>query len=123
MMDILQVALAGLPGLLPRRTIKYYRGVDYVTVNSTVARTTVDYEDDRGVRMTSEIRDYLIKVGDLEIGGVSLKPEERDKIVDENEGTMMTYMVMGIDAGIPWRYTDRYHTMFRIHTREVDEDE
>lgn len=122
MVDLLQTALSGLSKMLPHRQVRYQRGESYVDLESaTVAVTTVDYEDEHGVRLKAEIRDYLISPADLILDDVQVEPQESDEIIDTNEGGTKTYVVMGIEAGVAWRYTDRYHTMFRIHTREADE--
>jgi len=121
MTDILQTAMAMLPKLLPRRIVRYQRVDDYVNLEVTVGSTTVDYEDEHEVRLKAEIRDYLIPVADLILSDANTEPEEGDLIIDTEEGATRTYTVMGIESGVPWRHTDRYHTMFRIHTRQTDE--
>jgi len=121
MTDILQMA-TGLLRLLPHRTIRYSRGEDYVNLeNATVGRTRVDYEDEHGVRMVGEIRNYLIPAKDLIINNSLTEPEEGDVIIDTNEGTTKTYWVMGTEGSEAWRYTDRYHAMLRVYVRETDE--
>jgi len=121
MSDLIQQALAGLPKLLPKRTVRYVRGDDYVDIDVTVGSTIVGYEDDHGVRLKAEVRDYLIEPGYLILSDVEIEPTEGDTIIDTTEGATRTYEVMPIGDGIAWRWTDRYHTMFRIHTRQSDE--
>lgn len=121
MTDMLQMALAGFPKMLPRREIQYRRGGSHVNLECTVGRTIMDYESEHGVRIKAETRDYLIAPKDLVLDDAQVEPEEGDEIIDTNEGTTQTYQVMETEFGIAWRYTDRYHTMFRVHVREVDE--
>lgn len=121
MVDLLQVATGGLRVLLPQRKVRYSTDDGYVDLDVTVAATRVDYEDEHGVRMKAEIRDYLIDPLKLVIGDSRVEPQEGHKIVDTTEGATRTYEVMSIGDGIAWRYTDRFHTMLRVHTRQSDE--
>jgi len=121
MSDLIQQALAGLPKLLPKRIVRYVRGVDYVDIDVTVGGTRVDYEDESGVHVRAEIRDYLIVPGELILSDVVIVPTEGDEIIDSNEGDTSTFQIMNSIEGIGWRYTDRYHTLLRVHTREVSE--
>jgi len=121
MSDLIQQALAGLPKLLPKRIVRYVRGVDYVDIEVTVGGTRVDYEDESGVHVRAEIRDYLIVPGELILSDVVIVPTEGDEIIDSNEGDTSTFQIMNSIEGIGWRYTDRYHTLLRVHTREVSE--
>jgi len=122
MTDILQAALAAIPSLVPKREIRYSRGDDFVILNATVGATRIDYRDENGIRLKSEVRDYLIKPADLIIADNLTEPVEGDEIIDTNEdAATRTYTVMGIEAGEPWRWTDRYHIMYRVHTRQTDE--
>jgi len=121
MTDFIQLALGALPVLLPKRTVTYMRGTNSVVIEVTVGRTSVEYEDDHGVRIRSEIRDYLIVPSDLILNSVEIEPEEGDKVIDNNEGNTSTYVVMGTEYGQSWRWTDRYHTLMRVHAREMSE--
>ena len=123
MADLIQTALSALPLLLPRRNVKYQRGVEWVEVEATVARSIVEYITDAGVRVRAEVRDYLIKPSLLELEGVTIEPRTGDIITDDNEGKEVVYKVLPDASGESWRYTDRYHTLLRVHTKEVEEDE
>lgn len=124
MTDVLQSAIAAVPNLIPRRIVRYKRGEDHIGLHATVGSTRIDYEDEHGVRLRAEVRDYLIKPADLVISDVTVEPEEGDEIIDSGEGGIpRTYQVMGVESGRAWRWTDRYHTMYRIHTKQTDEVE
>ena len=122
MSDILKLAMAALPGLLPSRTVRYQRGDNYVDIDVTVGATRVDYSDEHGVRFKSHVRDYLIPVVDLILSGEAIEPLESDTIVDTNDGTTATWKLMDIEGGEAWRYMERYHTMYRVHVRMEDEE-
>lgn len=90
-------------------------------LEATIARTILYQTDNNGMRVRAEMRDYLIKPALLVLNSVQVEPEEEDLIIDTNEGTTVTYKVMSGDAGESWRYTDRYHSLLRIHVKEVAE--
>lgn len=123
MTDLIKTALSALPSLIPRRKIKYQRGVEWAEVDATVARSVVEYFDNAGVRVRSEVRDYLIKPSLLVLAGVTVEPKEGDVITDSGEGTKVTYKLLPDAAGEAWRYTDRYHTLLRVHVKEIDEED
>jgi len=122
MSDILKRAMSILPKILPQRTVRYSDGTYYVDVGVTVGQTRVDYADENGVRIKSHVRDYLIPVVDLILNAVAIEPEETHTIVDTNDGATATWTLMDIEGGEAWRYTDRYHTMYRVHVRTTAEE-
>ena len=119
MSDYLQTVLGGLKNFLPKRTIVYARGENTVTLQATVASTDTDQYIENGLRIRSQIRDYLIVPGDLILDSEVVEPEDGDIITDTSEGSTSVYTVMCIDGGESWRWTDRYHTLLRVHTRET----
>ena len=121
MVDLLQAAVGGLRAMLPQREVRYSRGGHYVDLDVTVAVTSVDYEDEHGVRMKAAIRDYIIDPLKLVLDGSQVEPEEGDTIIDTLEGATRTFEVMSTEGGVAWRYTDRFYTMLRIHTKQSDE--
>ena len=122
MADFLQMAEQMVPKLIPRRNVRYERGDYFVVLEATVARTILYNTDDYGRRMRAETRDYLIEPALIVLNGSEVLPAEEDLIIDTNEGGTVTYKVMRGDAGESWRWTDRYHGMLRIHTKEVAEE-
>lgn len=119
MVDLLQTALAALPKLIPRRKVGYQRGDEQIWIDATVGRTALYYVDESGVRQFGEIRDYLIVPAELAFHGVEVEPEEDDLIIDTEDGNRIFHIMA--DSGEVWRYTDRYRTMYRIHTKGSDE--
>lgn len=118
MPDMLQSALSALPKLIPRREVGYRRGSVTITIKVTVGRSKIDYaDDDNNVRRFNEVRDYLIVPALLVISGSLTEPKEGDIIIDDS----ILWRVVP-EAGEFWRYTDRYHTMFRVHVVESDDE-
>jgi len=125
MADLIQSALASLKGWLPKRTVKYQRGDLEIELEATVARTMLRYTDEHGARRFMEVRDYLIDPSDLipYVGGDKFEPAEGHRILDSEEGFLgeRTYEVSSGGEEEVWRWTDRYHTLLRVHTVEIDE--
>ena len=122
MTDFLRDCVGFVTALLPKRTVKYQRDTFWKdNLEVTVGRTIIRYTQDEGVRLAVEVRDYLITPADLVIGGEVIEPDEGDLIFDSGEGVERTYRVIAVEGEI-WRYTDRYHTLYRIHTKEVERD-
>jgi len=118
--DLLQNAVAALPLLIPRRTVTYRQGGVAISISATPGRSIVEYDGDDGMRIRVEMRNYLIQVSELVIGGIEIKPKEGDTITDDNEGSTVTYIVAS-DGGMSWRWSSRYHTMYRVIVKERSE--
>ena len=110
-----------VPKLIPKREVRYQRGDWWVELDATVGSTILTSTDEYGVRTRTEMRDYLIEPALLIIGGIQVEPAEGDKIIDTGEGKTRTYMVMQGQGEEAWRYTDRYHSLLRIHVKEIEE--
>ena len=121
MVDFLQLAEQMVPKLVPRRTVRYQRGVLWVEFEVTVGRSIVNWHDDYGMRHRAEQRDYIFEAALLILGGSVVEPADGDEIVDTAEGATRTYVVASAAGEVGWRYTDRYHTMLRVHVKEIDE--
>ncbi len=119
MTDLIESALSALPLLMPHRKVRYQRGSEVIWLyNATIARTAYIWVDNNDIRHVSEGRDYLVPPDDLVLGGVVVTPIEGDQIIDE--GNRFTVMAEG--DGEVFRYTERYHTLLRIHTKENDDE-
>lgn len=123
MTDLLKTALALVPALLPSRKVTYQRGGYSCLLDVTVGSSPVYYNDEYGVRKRAFTHDYIITdPSQLILNGSVELPAEGDKVVDDSEGTSKTFQVLQGDMAEAWRYTDRYETMIRVHTKQVDEE-
>jgi len=120
MSDLLQNAAAALPLFMPRRNVTYRQGGVAISISATPGRSIVMYEGDDGMRIKIEMRNYLIQVGELVIGGAEITPNEGDTITDDNEGSTITYVVAS-DGGMSWRWSSRYHKQYRVIVKERSE--
>lgn len=117
MTDFLQAGLNLLPSLLPHRDVTYQRRGHRITIKATLGSTRMAYENEFGVRQYTETRDYLVEPSQISFDDIVSEPEEGDFIIDSG----ITYKVMPTGTDEAWRYTDRHHTMLRIHVGKVDE--
>lgn len=123
MADLLQAGLAWLGSQLKQhasRTVTYVRGNDSVPVQATPAKTEFEQADTHGFKIDSEIRDFLIAAADLVLNGVVVLPERGDLIQDTDSTTVHVFEVVPIGNEPPYRYSDPYRLMLRIHVREID---
>ena len=123
MSDLLQVGSDWLAGQLKThasRPVVYRRGTHAVTVQATVGRTLLKLDDGYGgVRMEWTDRDFLIHAADLVLGGSPTLPERGDVIRETQSGKVFVYEVMAPGGEPPWRWSDVYRKVLRIHTKQV----
>lgn len=105
------------------RQVIYRRGPLSVAVPAVLGRTIVEVEDESGARLRSQVRDYLIAVDALVLGGQPIQPQPGDVIVETEPGSdpprTWHYEVLPLVGGEAWRYSDPYRRRYRIHTRAV----
>ena len=125
MADLLQTAASWLTDQRDRflsRQVTYRRGEREVMLPATLGSSTFEVINDIGVTETYESRDFLIRAADLALDGQTFLPDGGDRIIDSLAGRVMTYQVLAPGGQMPWRYSDRYRTTIRIHTKQVNEE-
>ena len=83
------------------------------SVRAVVGSTVFQADDGYGVVADFESRDFIVAAAEL-----PEEPGKGDAIVWRG----MMYEVMAPRGGPCWRWSDAYHTMKRIHTKETGED-
>jgi hypothetical protein len=102
------------------RLVVYRRGGDEVAVQATVGRTLLKLDDGYGgVRMEWTDRDFLIHAADLVLAGNPTLPERGDIIRETQGGKVFVYEVMAPGGEPPWRWSDVYRKVLRIHAKQV----
>jgi hypothetical protein len=102
------------------RPVVYHRGTQQVTVQATVGRTLLKLDDGYGgVRMEWTDRDFLIHAADLVLGGSPTLPERGDLIRETQGAKTFIYEVMAPGKEPPWRWSDVFRKVLRIHTKQV----
>lgn len=81
-----------------------------ITVNATLGKTLFRAENEYGVTIRVESRDFLIAASEL-----VNDPERGDQIL--YNGTR--YEVLAPNSEPVWRWSGSFHTTRRIHTKEV----
>ena len=124
MPDLFEWAAAWLDGQRQAHAthiVTYHRGALSVEVSATIGRTLFEVDSGAGVLERIESRDYLIRTADLVLAGNAVFPERGDRIHETQGSQTFVYEVLA-PAGMgkpPWRYSDPYRRVLRIHTKQV----
>jgi hypothetical protein len=101
----------------------YRRGAAEVPVPAVIGRTLLKLDDGYGgVRMEWTDRDFLIHAADLVLGAVAVLPERGDTVRETVGTKTFVYEVMAPGKEPPWRWSDVFHKMLRIHTKKAGEE-
>ncbi len=123
MSDLLQFGSDWLAAKLKEhasRPVVYQRGADEVTVQATIGRTLLKLDDGYGgVRMEWTDRDFLIHAADLVLAGNPTLPERGDLIRETQGGKVFVYEVMAPGKEPPWRWSDVFRKVLRVHAKQV----
>src|SRR6266849_9780825 len=123
MADLLQSGIAWLSGELQAfaaEEVVYQRGNQSIVCLATFGKTLLKLDDGAGgVRMEWTDKDFLIPASSLINGGIPDDPRRGDTIVATNDMGMYTYEVIPYMSEPPWRWSDPYRTIYRIHTKLV----
>lgn len=92
------------------------------TICGSPAKTTFVYFDRFNISQRKESRDYIINVPDLKVLGIKVKPKEGDLIREDVDGVRFTYRVGAFNNEPDYRYSGRYRTAFRIHSKLIKEE-
>jgi hypothetical protein len=123
MADLLETGQAWLADKLQEhaaRSVVYHRGAQNVAVLATIGRTLLRLDDgDGGVRMAWTDRDFLIPAANLVLNGITVTPETGDRITETVGLNTSTFEVMAYGGEPPWRYSDPFGKLLRIHTKFI----
>jgi len=101
------------------RTVTYERGVDSVDLAATVGRTVFEQADESGFIRKVESRDFLVRRADLVLGGSETLPKAGDRVREAEGPQTQVYEVMAPGGEPPFRHSDPYRKVLRIHTKHV----
>ena len=103
------------------QTVTYIRDGDTealsLEISATVGQTLFNLDDGAGAVIVTQSRDYLIEASDLAVNDQRLVPCKGDRIIEQRDGQVFTYEVMGPGDEPCWRWSDVYHRTLRIHTK------
>ena len=107
--------------------VTYRRDNISAVVPAVVGTTEFEYADANGAIVVERSRDFLIKKENLLLEGVAIEPREGDEIVEsvvvDDAGVTTehaTYEVNAPGDAPAWRWSDRFFTTYRIHTKRID---
>ncbi|MCR4411347.1 MAG: hypothetical protein NUV77_02850 [Thermoguttaceae bacterium] len=102
------------------RSVIYVRGGEQVAVRATIGRTLLKLDDGYGgVRMEWTDRDFLIPAADLMLAGSPATPQRGDRIRETSGSQTFVFEVMAPGKEPPWRWSDPFRKMLRIHTKHT----
>ena len=104
------------------RPVLYRRGTDEKEVQATIGKTEFEQVDDvggAGLIHRVESRDFLVRTAELDLGAGPILPRAGDQ-VRETVGTAVFVFEVNAPGGQPpWRYSDPYRRVLRIHTKHI----
>jgi hypothetical protein len=104
------------------RAVVYRRGADEKEVQATIGRTEFEQADEAGLIHRVESRDFLIRASDLDLGAGPIQPRAGDQVREQVGGVgghVLVYEVNAPGGQPPFRYSDPYHRILRIHTKHI----
>lgn len=101
------------------RPVVYRRGTDAKEVQATIGRTQFEQADEAGLIHRTESRDFLIRTADLDLGAGSIQPKAGDQVREQVGTQVLVYEVNAPGGQPPWRYSDPYRRVLRVHTKFV----
>ena len=107
------------------RPVVYRRGTDEKEVQATIGKTEFEQVDDvggAGLIHRVESRDFLVRTAELDLGAGPILPRAGDQVretVGGVGGSVFVYEVNAPGGQPPWRYSDPYRRVLRIHTKHI----
>lgn len=101
------------------RTVVYQRGAEAKEVLATIGRTEFEQADDAGLIHRVESRDFLVRAADLDLGTGPILPRAGDQVRETVGTQVFVYEVNAPGGQPPFRYSDPYRRVLRIHTKHI----
>lgn len=101
------------------RTVVYQRGAEAKEVLATIGRTEFEQADDAGLIHRVESRDFLVRAADLDLGAGPILPRAGDQVRETVGAQVFVYEVKAPGGQPPFRYSDPYRRVLRVHTKHI----
>lgn len=101
------------------RTVVYQRGAEAKEVQATIGRTEFEQADDAGLIHRTESRDFLIRTADLDFGAGPTLPRAGDQVRETAGTQVFVYEVNAPGGQPPFRYSDPFRRVLRVHTKHI----
>jgi len=124
--DLLEQAASWLDDQRVRhmsRLVTYSRGADSVELLATLGTTTYEVTDDAGATVQAKATDFIVSAEALVLGGQVAKPQPGDRIRVTSGEKVLVFEVMDLGGAGHCRPADPYGKAWRIHAKQVDEEE
>lgn len=123
MPDALRDGLAWLTGRLlahASEPVTYARGGVAVVVPAVLGKKLLRLTDESGVRVEWTDLDVLIAAADLDLGAGPVTPRRGDTVTVATAAGADVFEVMPFGPEPPWRWSDPFQTLLRIHCKQLD---
>ena len=101
------------------RTVLYRRGAEEKEVQATTGRTEFEQADEAGLIHRTQSRVFLIRAADLALGAGPVLPRAGDQVRETVGTSVFVYEVNAPGGQPPFRYSDPYRRVLRIHTKHI----
>lgn len=101
------------------RLVLYRRGTDQKEVQATIGKTEFEQADDAGLIHRVESRDFLVRTAELDLGAGPILPRAGDQVRETVGLSVFVYEVNAPGGQPPFRYSDPYRRVLRIHTKHI----
>ena len=104
------------------RPVVYRRGTDEKEVQATIGKTEFEQVDDvggAGLIHRVESRDFLVRTAELDLGAGPILPRAGDQVRETAGTNVFVYEVNAPGGQPPFRYSDPYRRVLRIHTKHI----
>ena len=101
------------------RTVLYRRGAEEKEVEATIGKTEFEQADDAGLIHRVESRDFLIRTANLDLGAGPTLPRAGDQVRETVGTSVFVYEVNAPGGQPPFRYSDPYRRVFRVHSKHI----
>jgi hypothetical protein len=100
--------------------VLYQRGSQKIAICATFGQTMLRMADEIGAtRIEYTDKDFLIPSSSLVLSGAKFLPRRGDKILHNDGAALHTYEVFPFNDEPPWRFSDPFRTMLRIHAKRL----
>lgn len=101
------------------RTVVYQRGAESKEVLATIGKTEFEQADDAGLIHRVESRDFLVRTADMDLGSGLTLPRAGDQVRETVGAQVFVYEVNAPGGQPPFRYSDPFRRVLRIHTKHI----
>lgn len=100
-------------------TVTYTRTATSVSLAATQGDTRYEAQTESGLTVRAKTTDFIIRAGDLVIGGIPTTPIPGDEVRVTRGSTIVVYEVQNFGDGGCWRPCDSRSVLIRIHARQT----